>query len=219
MQFISSALVAEARKRHVVVERTEPLVMGVDVARFGDDNSTIYFRRGRDARSIPPLRFHGLNTMELAAKVAELHRIHKADMICIDGGGIGAGVVDRCVQMGLPVAEVQFGGKPLGHVRLGEGIKVKNRRAEIYAITREWLPGAAIPDDDLLEADLVGVEYGFDAFDAIVLESKEHMKARGLASPDEADGLCLTHAVPVLPSFYEDENDDWRAADRGITGY
>jgi hypothetical protein len=219
MQFISSAHVTEARKRQVVVERTEPLVMGVDVARFGDDNSTIYFRRGRDARSIPPLRFHGLDTMQLSARVAEQHRIHNADMICIDGGGIGAGVVDRCVQMGLPVAEVQFGGKPLGHVRLGEGIKVQNRRAEIWAITREWLPGGAIPDDDLLEADLVGVEYGFNALDEVVLESKEHMKARGLASPDDGDGLALTFAVPVLPSFYEDENDDWRQPDRGITGY
>ena len=219
MQFISSGLVEDARKRVVVTDPAEPLVMGVDVARFGDDSSTIYYRRGRDARSIPPERFHGLDTMTLAAKVAERQRIHKADMVCIDGGGIGAGVVDRCIQMNLPVAEVQFGGKPLGHVVLGAGVKVLNRRAEMWAIMREWLPGAAIPDDQVLTDDLIGVEYGFNAKDEIVLEAKEHMKKRGLASPDDGDGLALTFAVPVLPSHYEDENDDWRAADRGITGY
>lgn len=220
MQFISSAVVEDARKRDVLIDRTEPLVIGVDVARFGDDSSTIYFRRGRDARSIKPLRFHGLDTMELASKVAEQQRIHKADMVCVDGGGVGGGVVDRLRQMGLPVAEVQFGGRPLGHMRLPE--KVANRRAEMWAIMREWLPGGMIPDDQTLADDLVGVEYGFkitEGVDAILLEKKEHMKARGLASPDDGDGLALTFAVPVLPSFYEDENDDWREPSRGITGY
>lgn len=220
MQFISSAHVEEARKRVVPVDRADPLVIGVDVARFGDDSSTIYFRRGRDARSIPPLRFHGLDTMQLASKAAEQQRIHKADMVCVDGGGVGGGVVDRLKQMGVPVAEVQFGGKPLGHMRLPE--KVANRRAEMWAIMREWLPGGMIPDDQTLADDLVGVEYGFtikEGVDAILLEKKEHMKARGLASPDDGDGLALTFAVPVLPRFYEDENDEWREPDRGITGY
>lgn len=220
LQFISSAHVEEARKRDVPVDRSDPLVIGVDVARFGDDSSTIYFRRGRDARSIKPLRFHGLDTMELASRVAEQQRLHKADMVCVDGGGVGGGVVDRLKQMQVPVAEVQFGGKPLGHMRLPE--KVANRRAEMWAIMREWLPGGMISDDQTLADDLVGVEYGFkivDGVDAILLEKKEHMKARGLASPDDGDGLALTFAVPVLPSMYEDEADDWRQPERSIDGY
>jgi hypothetical protein len=75
----------------------------------------------------------------LAAKVAEEHRTHRALMICVDEGGIGAGVVDRLRQMQLPVVGVQFGGKPLGAVKLGEGVRVANRRAEMWAIMREWL--------------------------------------------------------------------------------
>lgn len=55
--------------------------------------------------------------------------------------------------------------------------------------------------------DLIGIEYGFNANDQILLEKKEHMKKRGLASPDDGDGLALTFAVPVLPS-YEDE-EEW----------
>lgn len=220
LQFISSTLAEAAQTRGVVVEPTEPLVMGVDVARFGDDNSTIYFRRGRDARSIAPLRFHGLDTMQLAAKVAEQQRIYRADMVCVDEGGIGAGVVDRLRQMRLPVVGVQFGAKPLGAVQIADGVKVANRRAEMWAIMRDWLKGGAIPADDRLYDDLIGVEYGFNVRDEILLEKKEHMKARGLASPDDGDGLALTFAVPVLPSFWEDEEDQRLDDDRDErTGY
>jgi hypothetical protein len=106
--------------------------------------------------------------------------------------------------MQLPVVGVQFGGKPLGAVQLGEGVRTANRRAEMWAIMREWLAGM-IPDDDELGSDLIGVEYGFNARDEILLEKKEHMKDRGLSSPDDGDGLALTFAVPAYPSF-EDES-------------
>jgi hypothetical protein len=129
-------------------------------------------------------------------------------MICVDEGGIGAGVVDRLRQMQLPVVGVQFGGKPLGAVKLGEGVRVANRRAEMWAIMREWLGTAMIPDDQELGDDLIGVEYGFNARDEILLEKKEHMKARGLASPDDGDGLALTFAVPAYPSFEDDDPYD-----------
>jgi hypothetical protein len=205
LQFISSAQVDAARSRDTFIDVHEPLMIGVDVARFGDDRSTIYFRRGKDARSIPPVKLHGVDTMTLAAKVAEMHRIHRALMICVDEGGIGAGVVDRLRQMQLPVVGVQFGAKPLGVVKLGEGVRVANRRAEMWAVMREWLPGGMIPDDQELADDLTGLEYSFNARDEILLEKKEHMKARGLASPDDGDGLALTFAVPAYPVFDEDE--------------
>lgn len=213
MQFIGSDVVDAARKRLIPVEREEPIVIGVDVARFGDDHSTIYFRQGRDARSIKPIRLSQVDTMQLSAKVAEEQRLHGAAMVCVDEGGVGGGVVDRLKQMGLPVVGVQFGAKPLNAVRLGNGEKCANRRAEMWAIMREWLKGGAIPDDQQLADDLTGVEYSFNVRDEIQLEKKEHMKERGLASPDDGDGLALTFAVPVLPSFYEDEADRWDGED------
>ena len=157
--------------------------------------------------------------MQLAAKVAEQQRLHQAAMVCVDEGGIGAGVVDRLKQMGLPVVGVQFGSKPFNAVRLGNGEKCANRRAEMWAIMREWLQGGAIPDDQQLADDLTGVEYSFNVRDEIQLEKKEHMKERGLSSPDDGDGLALTFAVPVLPSFYE-EDDRWDDSGRDeATGY
>lgn len=218
MQFIASDVVEAARNRLFRIEPTDPIVMGVDVARFGDDASTIYFRVGRGMLK-PPIRLRGVDTMTLAARVAEEARQVGADAVCVDEGGIGAGVVDRLRQLNVPVYGIQFGSKPLGAVNLGEGVKVANRRAEMWAIMREWLKGGSIPDDDTLGQDLIGVEYSFNANDEILLEKKEHMKKRGLASPDDGDGLALTFAVPVLPTYYDEEadthGDDGRSAQGG----
>lgn len=220
MQFIATHVAEAARVREMSPPYDEPLVMGVDVARFGDDASTIYFRRGRDAKSIPPERLRQVDTMQLAARVAELHRLHGATAIFVDEGGIGAGVVDRLKMLGVPVFGIQFGSKPLGAVNLGEGVKVANRRAEMWAVLRSWLNDGAIPDDQQLQDDLTGVEYGFNVRDEIQLEKKEHMKERGLASPDDGDGLALTFAMPVMLQQFEDEDDDRRDDGRSeTTGY
>ncbi len=69
MQFIDSESVTAAMNREpdVATERGEPLVMGVDVARFGADRSVLVLRRGRDARSWPIAKYQGLDTMTLAS--------------------------------------------------------------------------------------------------------------------------------------------------------
>ena len=206
MQFIASDLVEAAAgpDRQVLLVRDEPLIMGVDVARFGDDASIIRFRRGRDARTLPPIKLRGADTMELAARVADESRRYRVEAIFIDGGGVGGGVVDRCRQIGLSVTEVQFGSKsdraPVGQDR---AIGFANKRAEIWGALRDWLSGGAIDNDPDLIADLTGVEFGYvlrDGRDAIQLERKEDMKRRGLASPDNGDALALTFAYPVLAS-------------------
>lgn len=208
MQFISSESVesAAAPDREIPVIRDEPLIMGIDVARFGDDASVIRFRRGRNAREIPPIKLRGADTMELSARIADESRQYGVDAIFIDGGGVGGGVVDRCRQIGLRVTEVQFGAKsdraPIGQDR---SIAYGNKRAEMWGNMRDWLRAGAIDDDPELIADLTGVEYGYvlrDGRDAIQLERKEDMKRRGLASPDDGDALALTFAYPVLRSRY-----------------
>ena len=206
MQFIASDLVEAAAgpDRQVLLVRDEPLIMGVDVARFGDDASIIRFRRGRDARTLPPIKLRGADTMELAARVADESCRYRVEAIFIDGGGVGGGVVDRCRQIGLSVTEVQFGSKsdraPVGQDR---AIGFANKRAEIWGALRDWLSGGAIDNDPDLIADLTGVEFGYvlrDGRAAIQLERKEDMKRRGLASPDNGDALALTFAYPVLAS-------------------
>lgn len=198
MQFISGDIVDAAMSREPVCHVFEPLIMGVDVARYGDDQSVIAFRRGRDACSIPWKKYRGIDTMTLAAEIARLADQYGVDAIFVDGVGIGAGVVDRLRQMQRRVFDVQSGGKPTG-LFFDEPIKVKNKRAEMWAMMRNWLKIGAVPDDNELEGDLTGIEYGYDMDGALQLERVEDMKKRGLASPDNATALALTFAEPVAP--------------------
>lgn len=112
MQFIGTDLVEEAVKRDVSAGIYDALVMGVDVARYGDDSSVIFFCKGRDARMIAPIVMNKTDTMQLAARVVDEATRYKADAVFIDGTGVGGGVVDRCRQLGLNVHDVNFASKP-----------------------------------------------------------------------------------------------------------
>jgi len=202
MQFIGSDIVEAACKREPVPLLTDPLIIGVDVARFGDDQSVIWARKGRDARSIAPIRLRGVDTMQLAGRVAECVTEWRANAVFVDGGGVGGGVVDRLRQLGVDVIEVQFGGRADRVSITGEQHAYANKRAEMWGNMRAWLSHGAIPDDPEVRADLTGPQYAFvvaDGRDAITLERKRDMKLRGLASPDLADALACTFAYPVLP--------------------
>lgn len=191
-QFISSESVTEAQKRYNAGDKSQPLLMGVDVARFGEDQTVFRFRQGRECMKYY-YSYRGKDTMETASLVLEKAKAHGADKIFIDGAGVGGGVVDRCRQLGLPVLEVNAGSKARNDTDYA------NLRAEMWGLMRDWLATATLPEDSELAADLEGVEYGFTARNQIQLEKKEDMKKRGLSSPDHGDALALTFAMPVGP--------------------
>jgi hypothetical protein len=190
-QFIDSEMVEEAQRREIGLDPGAALILGVDPARFGDDQSVCYFRRGRDARSMLPHRFRGLDLMDLSDRIAGLIEKFKPDAVCVDGVGIGAGVVDRLKQLGYRVHEVQAGAKA------SDDKEWYNKRAELWGRMREWLKTGTIPVDGELRDDLTAPEYGFDNRGRTQLERKEDMKDRGLPSPDTGDALAHTFAVTV----------------------
>jgi hypothetical protein len=115
--------------------------------------------------------------------------------------------------MGTPystiVEAVNFGSAPFEPPPLDEHGKPSggpyNRRAEMWMKSKEWLEdpaGAQIPDSDSLQADACGPSYSWDVNTRLKLESKEHMRARDVASPDEWDAVALTFAKPVAPSKF-----------------
>jgi hypothetical protein len=203
MQFISSQAVTDARSRELgPTLGSDPVIFGVDCARFGDDHSTLAIRCGRDARSRPWKRWHKQDSMLLAGDIVLEAQIWKPDAIFVDAGNIGAAVIDRIRQLApdLNVFEVWFGSTKTKDARWGQTtVRVANKRAEMWTNMRAWMDGGAIPDEQVIEDDLIGPEYGFDKDQAIVLEKKEHMKSRGLPSPDDGDALALTFAEPVAP--------------------
>lgn len=188
-QFISREIVEGAEERELEQDHYAPLIMGVDIARFGDDTTVIRFRQGRDARSIKPINLKGKDNMEVANECAFWIDDLNPDAVCIDAGN-GTGVIDRLREMGYKVHEIWFGSKS------GEE-EWADLRTEIWAKMRDWLRGGCIDSDADLKDDLVGPEYEFNRFEKIKLEAKEKMKRRGLASPDNGDALAVTFAVKV----------------------
>jgi hypothetical protein len=199
-EFIPAYLVMEARSRAAESQPFDPCIIGVDVARYGDDATVLVVRKGRDARSVRATQLKGADTMTVAARVVEASQAYRADAVFIDGGGVGGGVIDRCRQLRLDVFDVQFGSKPHHADLLARNERYSNKRAEMWGSLRAWLDTGAIEDSDELASQLVGPSYGFNARDEIQLERKEDMKRRGLASPDWADALALTFAWPVVPN-------------------
>jgi hypothetical protein len=199
MEFISQEDVEAAAARELELFPNDPLVIGVDVARYGQNESVIWFRKGRDARSIPPIRLRGASTVTLAGKVMEVHGRYHVDAVFIDGGGVGGGVVDNCRALHLSVFDIQFGSRAegMGWATGNEGERYANKRAEMWGAMRAWLKSGSIPNDPDLKAQLIGPLYTYTLKNEILLEKKEQMMSRGLDSPDLADALALTFAMPV----------------------
>lgn len=201
MEFFSAAEIEAAMAREVTTSLTDPLALGVDVARYGMNNSVIFPRKGRDARSIPRQVFNGLSTVELAIKVFEAQQQYHADGVFIDGGGVGGGVVDNVRNMHLFCYEVQFGGKDdVGGSTWGNpGERYANKRAAMYGAARTWLKTGAIPNDPELKRQFLAIKYTFNNKDEILLEKKEDLidEDGGGISPDDIDGFVLTFAYPL----------------------
>ena len=200
LQFIDSATVAAAQRRQVVILPDEPLIAGLDLARGGSDECVLRFRRGMDARSIPPIRVPGQSardSMKMVSIAADVltkdYQGQRVAALFVDatGGSIGGPIADRLRQLGhSQVIDVQFGGE-------SPDPKYANMRAYIWAKMRDWLSRGAIDQTPALEMDLTGPGYQHDKQDRLLLESKEAMKKRGVDSPDDGDALALTFTQSV----------------------
>lgn len=203
--FIKSERVLAARKQSC--EGIGPLVIGADPARFGDDRFSLAWRRGRQVSKVESKG--KIDTVQGANWIKQVIDADKPARVFVDVGGIGAGVVDILHSWGgvylERVVPINFGSEPQEPVViLPDGTKSagpRNRRAEMWSRSRDWLDepgGADIPDQDSLQADACGPGYGYDVNQRLQLESKEHMRSRGVRSPDEWDAIALTFAEPVF---------------------
>lgn len=176
-----------------------PLIMGVDVARFGDDATVFFRRRGREA--FPPEIMRGLSNVEVAHRIMAAIAEHHPAYVCIDQGQ-GTGVIDLVRELTrhqpVSIVEVPFGGRAMDAERFA------NRRAEMWIAVRDWLrEGGRLPsgtaESAALKAELTAPTYFFNAAGRIQIEAKEKIKERLCRSTDLADALALTFAVPVRP--------------------
>ena len=199
-QLIALADTEDAAKRVYQADHVKlsPIVLGIDPARFGDDRSVVFRRQGRQA--FKPVVYRGIDNMELATRVANLIEEHNPDAVFCDAGA-GSGVIDRLRQLKYDVIEIPFGGKAM------KPDQYINRRSEMWWLMKQWVEeGGAIPNDIALKQELATPIYWYDNVGRRVLESKDQIKKRlqGAGSPDLADALALTFALPVAKKQPED---------------
>ncbi len=189
--------VREAHRRH----RTEhplpgKLTVGVDVARFGADDSAIQPVRGHWA--YPQTTIHGADSVELSEAVLnaiEGARVHSDEVptVLVDAsGGHGSGVIDFLARKsGIRVVPVDAGTRSEALDATGQP-KFTKTRDELWWGIRDWLnSGGCLPQDVKLEEELLAPTYTHDAAGRIKVQSKDDIKKSLGRSPDRADALAL----------------------------
>ncbi len=198
------------------------LQIGVDVAREGSDDSTIYARRG--LHMFPSKIIHGYDNVDVAGEVmltVEALR-HPGDVgqmtpvVKVDVIGTGSGVVDHLRRMpGIVVVPVDVSRK--SEVKRADGSLAYNSlRAEVWFSAREWLEdGGAFPADGQLESELIAAQYDHDNKLRRRVDSKDKLKERlGGQSPDRADGFCLCTYEPPIPETAVEDISGFKSRER-----
>ena len=188
-QLISTEAVEKAMGYQAEGWEYLPKVMGVDIARFGENSSTICVRQGRKVFDIEVLPKQDL--MQTAHHVAEAIKTHRPVQTFVDGSGMGAGVVDRLRQLNFSVVDVNGGYQSLNP-------RFLNKRAEMWWEAKEFIEGLCeLPKDSKLKDELTCVEYDFTDKGRIRLDRKSDIMEQYGFSPDRADALVMTFAYPI----------------------
>lgn len=201
MEAVSRAM--EKPDEEIYVMPTDALIMAIDVANTGPDETVIGFRRGWDARSIPMTTFKGLKTHQIVDAAAKLADTHRPDGIVIENVGPGIGVADYLEKRNYKVYRI-WPGAPAKDEAL------VNVRMENHWAFREWVyNGGALPNDKELKEQMRTIQYQISKTTGkTLMEAKDDMKKRGLPSPDRLDMYTLTFGVRIAR---RDPNNQHRA--------
>lgn len=181
-----------------------PKILGIDVARFGDDSSIIFPRQGLQA--FTPLQYRGLSGTSGAELTIRKWNDFGADGCFIDNtGGFGASWIDNLLRLGKAPIGIHFS-------QSASDPQYYNKRTEMAFALIEWIKrGGALPNlgsgerngYDPLVAALTQTTYSFKG-EQLILEPKDDIKAKLGHSPDHMDALSLTFAMPVEKQNFGD---------------
>lgn len=179
---------------------SDPIIWGLDCARFGDDKSALARRQGYLCRKL--MTWHDLDGPQLAGEVIQVIQNERKegrgpDAIFIDAAGVGASAYDafKTFNYGSLVIPIDFAQRAASK-------NYHNKRAEIWDLMKDWLksPMACLPTDPELVRQLTGVSMAYRTINkktALLLQSKEDLRKEGLPSPDKGDAIALTFAGTV----------------------
>lgn len=168
-------------------------ILGVDVARSGNDSSVICVRQGN--KVIETIKYKGLDGRELAEKILQVYNIYNniptnqgRVQIMIDSIGVGASPCDFLKSFGVKFIPVNFGANP-------EDLKYYNKRSECYNRLRDAMVDGlefnSNCEDLITQLEYIPID---TSSERIKLIKKEDIKKKLGYSPDIADALALTYA-------------------------
>jgi hypothetical protein len=197
--FFSQVALDKAMDVEIVEDEEIPVVMGVDLARFGEDDSVIYTNRGGRVRKYA--------SWSKASALESANRVHMAALelgcreVRVDGAGLGGPVVDQLAAMGEGIYTVI---SMLGSAASPDRTRWFNARAYNFDSLREQMLSGRIdldPDDSELVDELMMLRYKFHSTGSIQIESKDDMRGRGVSSPDNLD--AAVYASVDLSKLFE----------------
>lgn len=214
---ISRASVQRAMDRDIKLDPEGKRVWMVDPARFGNDRTGFGERIGQ---VVPWVEFKsGLDTMAVAGWVKykwdQCSAGQRPVEILIDVIGIGSGVVDRLIELGLPVIGVNVSESALP---FSDGYKLRDH---LWLEGKKWLEegGGKLPKSNALMEDLVTPTYTFMSNGKIKVESKDEIRRRGKPSPDLADTFLLSFASEPAVLIKGARNSWGQPIKRGLVSY
>jgi phage terminase large subunit len=198
--YIPLAWAQQCIGNEIGINELDPLYLGVDVARYGDDSSVVLPRRGNNILIWD--EYKGMDTVNIAGFVSQTYNELDADGCAVDEIGIGAGVFDilsRRNMKGLHGVNVaNSSSDPTQFHRLRDEswgmMRDKCMRAQ-YSFPSVQIPGEQETYGDRLANELSSVQYSFDNNGAILVESKKQMRQRGVDSPNIADALGVSEVM------------------------
>ena len=184
--------------------RESKIVLGVDVARFGADYSTVYIaERGMvdGSQSKEGVRVRKLDAWAQADADETVNRVHQLALkngvheVRMDGEGMGGPMIDRLTKLADTTYRVVA---MRGSAASPDRFRWLNARAWWYAEAEVQMRNGYVdidPMDEKLQFELLAHQYHFkNQFSSLQIESKDEMERRGIKSPDYADAFCYAIA-------------------------
>lgn len=206
------------RTEKKVIDIVESIDLGVDVARYGDDESvvaTTYNKSQVEKLNV----FKHNDTMRLTGQIVNIIKMLNLKYpsiivrVKIDCDGLGVGVYDRLKEviveknLKAKAIECHFGGKG-GKVSYDEPIEYYNSTGIMWGTLRSKLKNneITIPNNEELIKQITNRKYFINSDGTIKLERKEDMKKRNVHSPDRADAVVLSLYEPQVKMKLSDKS-------------
>jgi len=171
--------------------------IGADIARFGDDRTVFYKRKG--LKTIDSMVIKKSDLVYVAQELMSFAE-NTSNKIKVDDTGLGGGVTDILKYNGYNVDPINNGSAPTDRDNFA------NLISEMWFYFKDLVPEISIPEDDELIFELTNRAYKYDIKGRKAVEPKEQFKKRNKFSPDKGDAFLLcyydvdTTSLFILPN-------------------